>query len=155
MKIVPCCLAMFLLVTCIAIADPYVTATYTPIDSGYRLEFVIYLDQWHGSLYGWGLYTTEIADLAAPIGWQAGTDIRKTNWDSLSPEYDVPPGGILRGSAGTFTVLPATLDYFTRMTLGGTQGTVIPVPVPEPSSLLALAGGAAGLGGLAVRRKRS
>jgi hypothetical protein len=37
----------------------------------------------------------------------------------------------------------------------GFGNSVLPVPVPEPSSILALAGGIAGLGGLALRRRRS
>jgi hypothetical protein len=139
-----------------ATAHPYVTAAYTPVQSGYRLDFVLNLDQWHGSSYGWGLFTTAITDLTAATGWRAGTDFRSTYWDSLAPQYDVPPGGILRGSAGTFSTLPAQLDYFVEMTGPGAgfNGTLIPTPVPEPSSILALAGGIAGLGGLAMRRRR-
>ncbi|MEN6372088.1 MAG: PEP-CTERM sorting domain-containing protein [Armatimonadota bacterium] len=152
-------LCLFIACSIAACADPYVTATYRPLETGsYRLDFVLYTDYGHGSSYGWGLYTTEITGLVAPDGWRAVTDTRKTNWDSLSSEYDVSPGSMLTGCAGTFALLPTQLNYFIRLTGagGGIDGTLTPTPapVPEPSSILALFGGLAGIGGLALRRRK-
>jgi len=53
-----------------------------------------------------------------------------------------------------FDVYPSNWQWgtYTQLEFGS---QLLPVPVPEPSSILALAGGVAGLGGLALRRRRS
>lgn len=146
-----------LLIGSAAHADPCVTATYRPLEGGgYRLDFALRLDQSSSSSYGWGLFNTDITDLVAPLGWRAETDVRKTNWDSLSPEYDVSPGGTLHGSAGTFGFLPTQLDYFVRLTgTGGDfSGTLVPTPIPEPPCLVALSGLISAVGFM-LKRSRS
>jgi len=124
-----------------ATADPHLTATYRQIGPNYRMEFVLYMDEFRGA-HGWGLYITNITDLEAPLGWEAGKDSRKTEWFDRLPIYDVPPSGILRGCAGTLQTLPSELGYFVRLTGPGIAtygGGVIPQPVPEPTALSALA----------------
>jgi len=156
MKLVMLVVSLVLMLGSMAYADPYVTATYSPLQSGYRLDFILHTDALNGSR-GWGLTTTEITDLAAPFGWDAWTDERQTEWYPQSPDFYVPPNGVLSGSSGTFTTLPTQLYYFVRLTgpgIGTYDGTLTPIAVPEPSSLLALAGGLTGLGGLALRRRQ-
>ncbi len=141
-----------------AFANPYVTATYAPLQTGgYKLDFVVYNYQEYGC-DKWGITTVglagEITDLVAPVGWHALIWVRETEWktDQLPSVYVVPPGGILRGCAAVFSILPAELDYYVMY--GGYGGTLVPTPVPEPSSLVALSAGLAGLGAL-VRRRES
>ena len=141
-----------------AIADPFVTATYAPLQSGYRLEFVVYADSLRG-FSGWGLNTTALTDLAFPPNWAGGVGIRSTEWYTLlGPEYYIPPGGVLRGCAATSAEQPGPMDYFVRQTGEGESayyGTVVPTLIPEPTSLLALAAGVVAVAGLALRRRRA
>jgi hypothetical protein len=103
-------------------------------------------DQWQGSIYG-----------RPGLQWYI-------IWFVNAPTPGVPPG-----TSGSFTLVtspgvPTGYDYAPRDNTnwlwtdwdgiqvgGGVGNTILPVPVPEPSGLLALAGG---LGAIGLRRKR-
>jgi len=139
-----------------AIADPYVTATYRPIDPGYRLEFVIYADPLRG-FAEWGLFTTALTDLASPPNWQGGVGVRETVWYTSFPAYYVPPGGVLHGCAASVAEQPGPMDYYILQTGPGPAsyyGTVAPTLVPEPFAVTTLGGGLAYLGGILLGRRR-
>lgn len=136
---------------------PYVTATYTAISLSYRLDFTLHMeDQIYGEAIGWGLFAVGFSNLAAPSGWVAGADYRHTEWYTLVPEYYVTAGGTFYGCSAVSQTLPASLDYFIRNTGQGAGtffGTLTPVPIPEPSSLLALGGGVPAMGLPWLRRR--
>jgi len=76
---------------------------------------------------------------------------------------DIAPGASRTCILTTPATLPTSYTFKPPMWLSNwgwnsshtnMGNSLLPVPVPEPSSLLALAGGIAGLGGLALRRKR-
>lgn len=139
-------------------ANPYVTATYQHLQlGGYQLNFVVYMDEFHGSSYEWGLSAISISDLEGPIGWNAGSDSRHTWWSTpFLSGYQIPPSGVLGGFSGTFATLPSQLNYYVSTTEGGggVADVLVPTPIPEPSSILALAGGLTGLAGLRLRLRK-
>lgn len=143
--------------TGVACAYPSITATYTVVDTGYRLDFVLQGDPWESS-FRWGTFTTGITDLIAPVGWQAASDSRQTVWDTeFGSQYMVAPGQVLTGFSGTFATLPTQLEYYVSLTgpaPGSYHGTLVPTLVPEPCSLLALASGIAGLAGFVRKRRK-
>ena len=141
----------------LALAVPYVTATYYLQGSSYHFDFETHMDD---PVYdrgtSWGLRSTIFADLIAPIGWEAFSDFRSTQWFTRYPDYYIPAGTTLYGCSATASYVPSSLDYFLSTTgpMNTYYGTLIPTPIPEPSSLLALGAGLLGLAGLLGRRRR-
>jgi hypothetical protein len=60
------------------------------------------------------------------------------------------------GFAASASSVPSTLEYFVSTTgpINTHRGTLVPTPIPEPSSLLALGGGLMGLGAVGLLRRR-
>ncbi|MDO8589359.1 MAG: PEP-CTERM sorting domain-containing protein [Armatimonadota bacterium] len=146
-------LVTFLLVGS-ASAEPQVTATYRPVEAGYRLDFTVRAGEY--SVYRWGFDRIDDFDVAAPTGWNGLVFTRYTDWTAISTDNELLPGQFLFGCAATFPDLPTQIDYFVSQ--GGVGGayydTLLPTPIPEPSSLLALVGCLAGWGSLRLRRRK-
>ncbi|MBI2843604.1 MAG: PEP-CTERM sorting domain-containing protein [Armatimonadetes bacterium] len=105
---------------------------------------------WEASIYG----RAGVAD-----SWHVG-------WRATTAEYRLQPGG-----SGSFTLVtePGVATSYDYAPLNGSNwgwgyrdgtskedvgNTTLPVPIPEPTSLLALGLTASGLGGVMMRRRR-
>jgi hypothetical protein len=130
-------------------------------------------------VYSFGLDIPEsvvpsIISLSGPTTqWRAGIHGRPGLQWYIIWFVNNPTPGIQPGSSGCFTLvtspgIPTSYDYAPQnntnwawsdwdgVQVGGNVGnTILPVPVPEPSSILALIGGITGLGGFALKRRRS
>ena len=159
-------LSVLLLSCCVvqlAAGIPYVTATYTPVPLGYRLDFVVHNTHSEGFVASFQIDAPADAGLESPAGWQgfAWRDTPPwpsyTDWWYTAPEYTIPPGNSLGGFSGEFVNLPPQVSYSLGLLYsvpGVYYGTVVPVPIPEPSALTAVAAGLAMLGGLRLKRRR-
>jgi len=107
-------------------------------------------------IYFWALSGTTPANLG--VNWATVSSYPLPSNITAKLESIQKPEGITGGPAvGTVWTTPpyVTLPFYaTSNGLNGYGFKFTLTAVPEPSSLLALAGGIAGLGGLALRRKR-
>jgi len=154
MKTLGLCTLLASLVTSLASAAPQVTAVYWTVGGGYRLDFTVRAGE--SRVYRWGFDRIDPLELASPEGWHGSVFTRSTDWTANSTDNELPPGQLLLGCAATFPELPTQIDYFVMQMAapGAYYGTLVPTPVPEPSSLLALGGGVLSLLGLRLRRRR-
>ena len=135
---------------------PSVTGQYEPVVGGYRLYFTLHNALEDEAIWGWDVGTEDAFDPVGRPGWTIRHTFRDVEWctDWNSPWDRLPPGQSLGGFGYTAANEPSVLGYF----IGGEKygyggGSVTMVLIPEPSSLLALAGGLAGIGGLVPRRR--
>lgn len=143
-------IALFSPSNCAWAIDP-VSATYQPVSDGYFIQFVVHNTFSTGIGY-WLVVTDDATSPSGPAGWHVYQNAREVGWDVFgqSHTYDIQPGASLGGFSYISNNAPGALGWYIATDYGLT-GTVTPVPVPEPSSLLALAGGIAGLGGFMMR----
>jgi hypothetical protein len=169
------CITLMLLacVLSAAVADgARITAEYQPVAGGYRYYLTLHNDTDSSTnlhVYSFfALVTPDLStpwDVEAPPGWHYrayehdtqvswGTDGAPATWYN-----GVPPGESLSGlnvSVATFS----TSFYYSLYTFGGGatapgwSGYAYPELVPEPSALVALAGGLGALGLPLIRRRR-
>lgn len=158
------------LITCaagdLAAQQASAQATYMPVTGGYRYSFTITNHMSESDVgyyvYAFDTYLNGCADIYAPGRWYGGLSSVYSYWSVLQvPDrwrQGVGPGKSLGGFAVTAPSLVERVRYrivWSNDTTGGSVfGYAYPVPVPEPSALMSLAGG---LGALAVplmRRKR-
>ena len=109
----------------------------------------------------------------SPDGWWGGitrVDQRMgyatACWQPISGEFVIPSGGSAEFSLTTRAGVPTTYNFtkpgyantnwaWCSLQFGGVYGnTILPVPAPEPSSLLALFSGLAGVGFVRLRRRK-
>ena len=136
-----------------ASASPQVTAVYRQVEGGYRVSFNVTAGDY--TVYRWGFQRIDPFGLTSPDGWYATVFTRYTDWMAVSGNDELLPGGTLVGCGATFPQLPTQIDYFVmqRAVPSACYGTVAPIPIPEPSSLLALGIGGIGVLGAALRRR--
>ena len=130
---------------------PYVTGLYEPVEGGYRLYFTLHNALEEKAIWYWYIATEDAFDPFGPPGWTIWHTFRDVQWRANST-WELPPGQSLGGFGYTAANKPSVLPYYIDI---GYAGEVTMVLIPEPSSLLALAGGFLGLGGLALRRRRN
>ena len=150
------CLAL-IAISYSAKAEPHVTATYYQQESVYHFDFAVLMeDPVYGSGTLFEVDSTLFSNMIAPVGWETWSDFRSTKWTTRYPEYRIPPGATLYGCSATASVVPANMRYIVGTTGPVTTywGTLIPQAIPEPSSLLALAGGLGAVGFPLIRRRR-
>jgi hypothetical protein len=149
----------FLLLSIGALANgtaPYVTGVYEPMEGGYRLYFMLYNTFDEEAIRGWSVYTDDSLAPVGPPEWNIYHTYKQVQWstDELEPWNRLPAGQSLGGFEYTAANEPDVLPYLIMGAMtGGYVGEVEMVPIPEPSSLLALGGGLMGLAGLALRRR--
>jgi hypothetical protein len=90
---------------------------------------------------------TPTSTIIPPLGWDffpPGPGVDELNYFSLTPLLDVPPGGLLGGFAFQSMRNPSTLgpNDFRYDLINGLTGSQI----PEPTTMLLLATGLAGIG---------
>ena len=136
-------------------SDPYVSGTYEPTQSGYVVRFTVYNSLINDSVSAWHVSTSSATGPAGPPGWEIFQDLRKIEWHALGVAYQVQPGASLEGFLYGSESPPGRLGWWIwAVRSGGYVGTVTPALIPEPPSLLVLAGGTATLGGFALKRRR-
>ena len=89
-----------------------------------------------------------------PLGWYTYVDTRSVGWDASESQYVIPSSSALSGFGFIEDTIPTEYSWWVSGGAGGFTGTVVPTPIPEPSSLLALGSGFLALAGLALRRRR-
>lgn len=107
-------------------------------------------------LFIWAAPSSTVSDLHVTWGWYGGPTAAVSATLELLQKPTGVTGGPSIGSMWTSPPSNFVLPYYaTPNGLTGYQFRLTLTAVPEPSSILALAGGIAGLGGLALRRHRS
>lgn len=167
-------LACIAIAPCLAGTNPSVTAQANVVGDSkvYTYTLLNDLDS-QVTIYSFSLWMPKYGALSV-INFACS----KSNWSTGGPSVRGDIGvwgigsatgqGILPGEQVTFTlVTPASVPtsdtykppfdvYPSNWQWGSNFGpSLLPVPVPEPSSILALAGGIVGLGGLVLRRRRA
>jgi hypothetical protein len=142
------------LTSCVWSAAPVVTATYEPLSQGYLVRFVLHNTLQQEYITQLTVVTNDATDLLSPAGWNVFQNFRQVDWDTPNPSYQLQPGQIRDGFGFTSQNSPGTLNLNITSNTWSYNGSVTPTLVPEPSSILAIAGGIVGLGGLALRRRR-
>ena len=138
--------------------DGVVICKYSPVPGGYRYYVTVqnnelpstdlHVDMLHFQLW-------PATDVVSPSGWSSEVTFAYVYWSIQpnSPDWTlgIAPGQSLAGFEFTSTKLPASIQY---VGIGRSQtllhlnfyGYAVPQLVPEPSALLALAGGLGALG---------
>ena len=125
--------------------NPYVTATYRPLASGYRVEFTVHNTVTGNTIGMWNASTSDGWDVSQPLGWDMSQDFREVRWHTDVIGRDIPSGGSLGGFGFTTQSIPAAIGWWILADTGY-AGSVTPQLAPEPSALLALVGGLGALG---------
>ena len=136
-------------------ADPYVTGTYSQASGGHAVEFVLHNALAEGVLWKWFVETTDAGSVASPAGWSSSQNSREVEWRCTVAGAEVQPGSSLGGFAFISQGQPGTYGWWATDPWRGYGGVVTPELVPEPSALLALAGGLGVLGLPFIRRRRA
>jgi hypothetical protein len=179
MKQIVASIIVVLCIVSVALAR-YTTVTTTVVTSdnavtyNYRLTNTTSSDIWQFAVFmPMGAADTINSYSTSQDGWS--TIIRKAGFDMIGWDWNgTGVIGIGQSADFSFTTadgIPTTYTFTTPgsnsnwgwaygIPGGGTVGDgniilPVPAPVPEPSSILALVGGIAGLGGFALRRRRS
>lgn len=145
---------LFLLLCSMACgASPGVVATYEPVGEGYWLRFAVYntLPE-NQSIWSLLVRTSDVQSPSGPDGWTIRLTSRDIQW--FTSTHHIPFGKHLGGFVYLAEQRPVELRWSVQGSLLGYSGTVAPTLIPEPSSLLAVFGGLAGVGGMALRRRR-
>lgn len=129
-------------------ANPFVTATYTTVPTGWNVDFVLNADQNLGILYWIALNNTSTAVLS-PNEWTIETNSRGIVWLPVGSNT-VAPGGTLMGCSAILPYLPSQIPYYIRQSDNTMYYGVI--TTPEPSSIICLVVGCCGLVGLKLRK---
>ena len=143
-----------------------ITARYAVVASGYRYYLTVQNDSDPVKNAHVNYFAVELvpaSDLVCPTDWSAYVFYpHHINWSTTTmAEWwkGVPPGSILSGFQFTAPTLPADIAYWggAANELGsyGFYGRMLPTPIPEPSSALALGSALAMLAILLQRRQRS
>jgi len=135
-------------------ADPYVTGTYRPVSQGWRAEFTLHNALEDETIFMWYAVTADAGDVGTPAGWHIRQDYRKVGWDANSVADRLQPGASLSGYNFTSQAQTSTYGWYVGSDKWGYVGTVTLDLVPEPSAVLALAGGLGVLGLPFIRRRR-
>lgn len=136
------------------VAGPVVTATYETLNQEYLVRFTVHNTLQQEVISDFAVSVGDATDLLSPMGWIVSQDFRQVVWYAPDPSIRPQPGQSQNGFGFTMQNSPGILNWNVTTDSWSYNGYVSPVPVPEPSSILALAGGIAGLGGLALRRRR-
>ena len=151
------CLLLLSISAAASAGTPYVTGLYEPVEGGYKLYFTLHNALEDEAIWIWYVATEDAFDPFGPPEWTIWHTFRDVQWqtDWKRPWDRLPPGESLGGFGYTAANEPSVLSYYIGGEINGYAGEVTMVLIPEPSSLLALAGGFLGLGGLALRRRRN
>ena len=148
--------------------DGVVTCKYQPVSGGYRYYVTIQNNEAPATqVYVGGLdfrLTGGMTNMAAPPHWTSETDLfLGAYWwvtrGGEDYELGVPPSSSLSGFEFTSTKLRTQVEYtgfgYTPEHYSlGFWGIAYPQLVPEPSALMALAGGLGALGLPMMRRRK-
>ena len=139
---------------------------YAAVPGGYRYYVTVYNNTdplLNAHVRYFDLELIPATDLVSPPNWSAWVlSPWFVEW-SVGPSWTdwpkgIPPGQSLGGFKATSSLPPGGIQYWGSATnaLGDYffTGTMVPTPIPEPSSLLALGCGLAGVGLSTLRRRR-
>jgi len=144
--------------------DVTITALYAPVSGGYRYYLTVHNNTDPAqNAHAWSFYTWLLpaADIVCPFHWSAYVFspwyvLWSVGESSFYWPYGIPPRESLWGFEFTSPTLPGEIRYTgeARSDLGSWlfSGNMVPQLIPEPSSLLALAGGLGALGLSRLRR---
>jgi len=146
--------------------EAWLTALYQPVPGGYRYYLTVY----NGMTPQSNCYICDVSarlldgwDLEWPPNWEYtgfyGSGVYWLTGPSSAYWLEgIPPGGSLSGFNVTTADLAFSFHYFLHWYDGsygsGGYGYASPTLIPEPGSLLALAGGLLALGALTPRLRR-
>lgn len=131
-----------------------VSATYQPVSQGYYLRLTL-----SNSLQQEYLKTLTVStfydatNTLSPPGWTNALPPGQVVWAADSASY-LQPGQTENRFGFTTQNSPGSIYWSVRSNANNYVGFVTPTLIPEPSSILALAGGLTGLAGLRFRMRK-
>lgn len=141
--------------SCVWGDESLVTATYEPLSQGYLLRFTLHntlQQEYLTSLYVSTFYNA--TNLLSPPEWTSSFAYGEILW-MAGPSSYLQPGQSEHRFGFTSQNSPNVVYWNVRSNAKHYNGFLTPTLVPEPSSILALAGGLASIGGIVLKRRRS